>query len=252
MKVDIKDFKVVNKMLTYQKSNVISGIIISFAFFGLLMTLLFLGCKKEKDNEDEYPKKVSLTVTIGQGIDGFPKTGVYQHDTGNVVNYGYRALEGYVNLLITLDGKKVPNSGSFIIRKDITLKAEAEQKILWKFSTNLPPYFSSPIVGDDKTVYFTTGIYYAHQGRLYALNPDGSMKWSFTHTSALFSPVIGNDGNIYVQDFYNKLLSFNPGGSLRWIYDQFLYIQFENVGQRCPAVGPDGTIYIRRIGPSCN
>ncbi len=64
----------------------------------------------------------------------------------------------------------------------------------------------------------------------------------------MFSPVIGKDGNIYVQDFYSKLISLSPSGTLRWVYDQFRYIYFENVGQRCPAIGSDGTIYINGCG----
>ena len=95
-------------------------------------------CRKEK--KDTTPPKVQLTVSIGKGIEGQPQSGVTQHDTGMLINYGYRALEGYINLLITLDGNEIPNDSSFIMNKDHTLMAVAEQKMLWKFTNNHPPY----------------------------------------------------------------------------------------------------------------
>lgn len=215
----------------------------------LILCLIPASCNKnDEDSEEPQKPEVFMTVITGKGVDGIPAPGVYKYDTGMTVNYGYRALEGYINLNTTLDGRKIPDEGSFIIRKDVTLKSEAEQKVLWRFNTPKPVYFSVPAVGPDKTVYFTTGLDGNQTSTLYALNPDGSLKWSFTHSCVLFSPVIGNDGNIYVQDFYNKLYSINSSGNLRWSYDQFRYSYFENVGQRCPAVGSDGTIYVAGCG----
>lgn len=208
-----------------------------------------ISCDKEKDRDKPpFPPKVWLTVITGNGVDGNPKPGKYEYDTGMVVNYGYRTLEGYINLVTTLDDKIISNEGSFIMRKDITLRSEAEQKVLWRFNTSNPVYYSVPAIGSDNTIYFTSGMNGGAPGTLYALKPDGTLKWSFTHSNLLFSPVIGNDGNIYVQDFYSKLISINTSGTLRWIYDQFKYYYFENVGQRSPAIGSDGTIYINGCG----
>lgn len=217
----------------------------------VLLTFIYcvflVSCEKEKHN-DESPPKVYLNVYVGPGVEGNMKTGVIECDTGAGINWGFRAAEGYIDLLVTLDNKKVAVDSSFRIYKNHTLRAVAEQKMLWKFTTNLPPYFSCAAIGEDRTVYVTTGIGSIHQGMLYALKPDGTLKWSYTHTTALFSPVIGNDGNIYVQDFYNHLLSFSAAGDIRWTYNQFQYNQFDNVGQRCPAIGSDGTIYIGGCG----
>ncbi len=217
----------------------------------ILLTILIcsiVSCSKDKDKGHDRPPKVSLTVTKGIGIDGVPATGLYEFDTGMVVNYGYRTLEGYVNLVTTLDGKRVPDEGSFNIRKNSILNSEAELKVLWRYNTPYPVYYSVPAIGNDNTIYFTSGYYADNPGTLYALNPDGTLKWSFTHSTAFFSPVIGNDGNIYVQDFYSKLYSFSSSGMLRWSYDQFSHNHFENVGQRCPAIGSDGTIYLAGRG----
>lgn len=215
--------------------------------FICLICFLLVACNKEKEAGEKNPK-VYLDVYVGKGVEGNMQTRIYEYDTGIVVNYGFRLLEGYIDLSVKIDNKDAAADSSFKIYKDHSLRAESEQKVLWKFSTNLPPYFSCAAVGDDKTVYLTTGIGSIHNGILYALNGEGTVKWSFTHSTALFSPVIGGDGNLYVQDFYNKVLSFSPAGILRWTYSQFLYDHFENVGQRCPAVGSDGTIYIGGCG----
>lgn len=213
----------------------------------LFLSCLFFSCKKDDDEPEKHPK-VHLNVEVGKGVEGFPRTGVYEFDTGMTVNYGYRALEGYINLVTTKDGNVIPDEGSFIIRKDHTLRSVAEQKVLWRYNTPMPAYFAVPAVGADKTVYFSTGLSSIQNGTLYALNPDGTLKWSWTHSTVLFSPVIGTDGNIYIQDFYSKLFSLNPSGIIRWSYDQFRYNYFENVGQRCPAIGSDGTVYIAGCG----
>lgn len=220
----------------------------NFLLIILLISLSLISCNKKDDDKPPPRPKVKLTVISGAGVEGYPKPGEYEYDTGMVVNYGYRALEGYINLVTTLDGKIISNEGSFFIRKDNTLKSEAEQKVLWRYNTSTPVYYSIPAVGSDNTIYFTSGMNAGSNSTLYALKSDGTIKWSYTHSTVLFSPVIGKDGNIYVQDFYSKLISLSPSGTLRWVYDQFRYIYFENVGQRCPAIGSDGTIYINGCG----
>src|SRR6266478_2888464 len=52
---------------------------------------------------------------------------------------------------------------------------------------------SSPGVAPDGTIYFGTWA-----GKLWALNPNGSNKWTFTtHVEIRSSPAIGADGTIY-------------------------------------------------------
>jgi len=69
--------------------------------------------------------------------------------------------------------------------------------VIWSFKPIDGP-LSSPIVDVDGTVFFCA------KGSIYALNPDGTLKWSyipeganalFTYTS---SPVIASDGALYV------------------------------------------------------
>ncbi len=206
------------------------------------------GCEKDEEPKPEEKPRVTLRVIVGEGIEGYPKPGTYAYDTGMSVNYGFRALDDYINLMVTLDGKPVASDSSFLIRRDHVLQAQAERKILWKFDVDVPGYFCAPAVASDGTIYFSSGMYAAQQGKLYALNPDGSLKWSYTHTTTLYSPVIGDDNNIYIQDFYDKVMSFTPAGVLRWSYSNYPTVNIQNVGQRCPAIGADGTVYVSSDG----
>ncbi|NSW94163.1 MAG: hypothetical protein HPY62_05575, partial [Bacteroidales bacterium] len=118
----------------------------------IVLQFLIFSCNKDKDEIPPKPPKVYLNVEVGQGVDGYPRAGVYEYDTGMAVNYGYRALEGYINLVTTIDGNIIPDNGSFKIRKDHNLKSVAEQKVLWRYNTTSPVYFSVPAAGKDKTV----------------------------------------------------------------------------------------------------
>jgi len=92
---------------------------------------------------------------------------------------------------------------------------------------------TSPAIDSAGTIYFGT-----QDGRLYALYPDGGLKWTYTNATNIShsSPVIDADGIIYVGTVDRRLLAFNPDGTLRWTYTAG--------GPVGPlAIGPDGTIY---------
>ena len=103
---------------------------------------------------------------------------------------------------------------------------------MWQFDAGREIY-SSPALGPDGTIYLNAG-------KLYALSPEGKVKWTYDtdvdlHTS---SPTVGPDGTIYVSAA-NKLLALNPDGDLRWKGDLV-----GGVGWSSPAVATDGTAYV--------
>ena len=60
---------------------------------------------------------------------------------------------------------------------------------------------SSAGIGADGSIYFGSA-----DGKLYALNPNGSQEWSFTTDGPIFSsPAIGADGTIYAGSYDRKL-----------------------------------------------
>lgn len=94
---------------------------------------------------------------------------------------------------------------------------------------------TAPAIGSDGTVYFGTG-----NGLLYAINPDGTLKWAYVNGIPIVSnPVIGADGTIYFGDTDGKLYAFTPQGLPRWT-DQ----TGGSIDSSSPAIGADGTIYV--------
>ncbi|MEW6079438.1 MAG: PQQ-binding-like beta-propeller repeat protein [Thermodesulfobacteriota bacterium] len=108
-------------------------------------------------------------------------------------------------------------------------------------------FFGSPAVGNDGTLY-AAAYCPSNRGYLYAVNPDGTLKWRYpgkgrTKIQALCSPpAIGDDGTIYVGSFGDKdkarLYAFHPDGTLKWNYEIT-----ENRITSGPGIGPDGTLY---------
>jgi outer membrane protein assembly factor BamB len=83
----------------------------------------------------------------------------------------------------------------------------------------------------DGTVYVGSGDY------LYALNPDGTLKWRYqTGYEVQSSPAIASDGTIYVGSG-DYLYALNPDGTLKWRHQT-------GGSVRSPAIASDGTIYV--------
>ncbi len=127
--------------------------------------------------------------------------------------------------------------------------------------------YSTPVVGEDGTIYINTMGYYTdgygdehHFGMLWAVNPDGSEKWryetsNFVAVSGGMAPwlrgsaAIGHDGTIYIASEDGVLHALNPDGTVKW-----KFTSSENKGWlrgiegNPPAIDLDGTIYFAASG----
>lgn len=93
----------------------------------------------------------------------------------------------------------------------------------------------SAVIGTDGTIYVGTD-----DGKLYAMNPDGSKRWDFPIGPQVSEvPAIGADGTVYAGSSKNKkFYAINPDGSEKWVYET-------GFAPIAPAkVGADGTIYV--------
>jgi outer membrane protein assembly factor BamB len=106
----------------------------------------------------------------------------------------------------------------------------------WKFATGSSFLGSSPAVGADGTIYIGS-----EGGNLYAVNPNGTEKWTFATWPIDFSsPAIGADGTIYVGSENGFLYAVKPTGTEKWVFST----GGGSVADSSPAIGTDGTIYI--------
>jgi hypothetical protein len=119
-------------------------------------------------------------------------------------------------------------------------RAEAGD-VLWKFDlSNVSGSFVT--VGDDGTIYTVDW------GRLWAINPDGTVKWTFDDAAGEGGLSLGGgqpvsllpDGRIVVGAGFT-IWVLDTMGSIQWSFswEGGFYNQIDNG----PSVGPDGNIY---------
>ena len=109
-----------------------------------------------------------------------------------------------------------------------------------------------PVVGLDGTIYFAAEGEFKlfdlskREARLFAINPDGSLKWDFKLVegklfASEYPPAIGPDGKIYVDNgegTATMLYAINPNGTKAWEFPVGM------LAASSPVVGADSTVYI--------
>ncbi|MHC4570755.1 MAG: outer membrane protein assembly factor BamB family protein [Planctomycetota bacterium] len=104
--------------------------------------------------------------------------------------------------------------------------------VKWQFQTDAP-VSASPTIGAGDRVHIA-----CEDGKLYTLEPDGSLVWTYDVNSPLLSsPSVGPSGSVYVGSQNGKIYAISIAGRLRWTHstDGFIYSS--------PAVSPDGKVY---------
>src|SRR5436309_3429731 len=113
-----------------------------------------------------------------------------------------------------------------------TFNGPASVTLKWTYQ-GFAPLKSAPAIGTDGTIYFPTIF-----GKLYALNPGGSVRWTFKAGQNIkySAPSIAADGTIYVGT-EEALAAVNPDGTFR--------SKFPTAGRvfSSAAIATDGTIY---------
>jgi len=104
---------------------------------------------------------------------------------------------------------------------------------------NCGQILASPAIGNDGTIFIGN-----RSNRFFAVNPNGTLQWSFNTGSVHdSSPAIGSDGTVFVggRDVVGggpgfQFFAFHPNGSIKW--------QKNGIGgNSSPALGSDGTVY---------
>lgn len=99
----------------------------------------------------------------------------------------------------------------------------------------------SPIVGADGTIYFAT------RSGVYARNPDGSEKWTFSVGAGAFNspPAVGADGKLFIGHWQPGLSRvFALDGATGGVVWQEVMQTADRFRNNAPIVGGDGTVYV--------
>jgi hypothetical protein len=135
--------------------------------------------------------------------------------------------------LATLEVQVVNEVGpSNAMLLNVTQRPPASGRVNWRFQMDAPYSMVRPVIGPDGTIYIVD--VFAH---LYALAPDGGLKWVVSAAGDQ-GVAVGLDGTIYVAS-ESDIKAFNSDGSLKWTFVQnpraFICLGV--------SVGPDGNIY---------
>ncbi|GAB4579150.1 MAG: hypothetical protein Fur0022_18880 [Anaerolineales bacterium] len=107
-------------------------------------------------------------------------------------------------------------------------------QVMWTLETG-SIFTGAPILASDGTIYATTA-----DNLLYALTPDGRVKWQFTLPArGVETPALAPDGTLYVTDREGALNAISPAGEAVW-----RFVPPEGrAATSGPVVGPEGNIY---------
>jgi outer membrane protein assembly factor BamB len=105
---------------------------------------------------------------------------------------------------------------------------------VWMFET-WGPVQGGSVIAEDGTIY--TGAY-----PLYAIYPNGTLKWMFELDGWIVScPATDDNGTIYVGDRHGYFYAINSDGTEKWSY------RVGNDIFSSPAIGDDGSIYFGNV-----
>jgi len=105
----------------------------------------------------------------------------------------------------------------------------------WRFkAVSASGIDSGAAVAEDGTIYFGGGDY-----RVYALYPNGTLKWIYKTGAPIFSdPAIAADGTIYITSCDHYVYALYSNGNLKWKFNTGEIISAS------PVIAPNGTIYV--------
>lgn len=135
------------------------------------------------------------------------------------------------------------NFGTGEIPRDLLYKLSADGQLQWTFNIN-PGSQATVDVGQSAPTVGPDGAIYAAAGGLYAINPDGALKWKRFHPPAediRNAPVIGKDGILYFVYHNIPLTALDPtDGHTLWSRE----LGVNDHVLASPAIAANGTIIV--------
>ena len=154
---------------------------------------------------------------------------------------------------------RVPNVSSSPCARACPLSVPPQGTLKWKYPTAGALYWTVPAVGSDGTVYFGS---YLPDNRTYAVNADGTLKWTFlTGNGISSSPTVdgdvvyigSSDGYLYALQGVNGVLKWKAaaGGSYRTspaVVENTVYVTGAYDGSLYALNKTDGTVQWKYVG----
>ncbi|WP_164985077.1 PQQ-binding-like beta-propeller repeat protein [Ammoniphilus sp. CFH 90114] len=127
---------------------------------------------------------------------------------------------------------------------EISYTSKPIQQWSYQIQGSYSQHIQTLAFGPDGTIYAGTlgsPAKTVDDGELYALQPNGKVKWSLHLGPNWTTPTIGKDGTIYTLS-YGDLKAISPDGKIKWTYQGGEF----GLEMARPTVGSDNTIYVVR------
>ncbi len=160
---------------------------------------------------------------------------LYAISSDGQVLWTFRAGRAFLSASVALSDKTI-----YCGADDGNLYALAlDGKEKWRFSAGLP-IRSSPAIGPDGTIYLGSGSQPLESAKIYAVQPDGTLKGRplDVEGGVVSSPALSKNF-LYVGSLDRRVYAVNLDG----FYRQWRFRAGDSISSS-PAVGGDGTIYI--------
>jgi len=174
-------------------------------------------------------KTKEIILAVGTGVTAL------HAETGNILWFYEKPMDLGFSVSIDHLGNIYTGTPNSLL----ALSSEGVKK--WEF-----PVFYGPreiMIGHDGTLYF----HILRDSLFYALNPDGTLKWTFKLRGRAEnnSPAISSDGSIYLVEVSPFMYKLNLMGSLQWEIELIkLTGHTKYLADSSPIIDKDGTIYL--------
>lgn len=221
----------------------------------------------EVPNNESFAAGIESSPAIGADgtiYVGYAGNGIYAIDPDGTEKWYFDAGEPVLDTIYSymlkgvISSPAVSNDGTiyFTSLSDYLFAVNPDGTEKWRYPIKRSAaVWSSPTIGEDGTVYVGAAVTSYESGSgvdlyadmlgngLFAINPDGSLKWRFFNPGdVVATPAIDNDV-IYVGAFdgdegKGKLYAINSDGELKWEFNADKYIESS------PTISKQGIIYI--------
>lgn len=188
---------------------------------------------------------------------GDSETGIRAINPNGTIKWSYPPFAGYFVSSPALGSNETIYIGATekTVGNRVMMAISSTGSLEWQYTavTNEGDIRCNAAIDSDGTIYF--GTTHASQNHIYALNPDGTLKWkynTFQDVGGIYghdlyaSPAIGADGLIYFVNEYGFIYALNRDGTVNWKDSSVSRNQMAYVWSS-PSIGANGDMFVGSI-----